>query len=112
MIAELTQAYHRYEALRDGLAFRFRDLLHFERPDDVPDDSPPGVERVFLKQHSAVRPGLLHQLPIELHRSAVDRLKPSKHMKERAFSASGGADDRDKLPVINRQIEVFQRDDL
>jgi hypothetical protein len=111
VILEMGEADERDEFIGDLDALFLRNVLHLERPHDVAHDSPPGIERIFLKQHAAIGTWLGDPLTIERHGAAVDRFEPAEHVQERALAAAGRPDDGDEFAVVDVQIELVERDD-
>ena len=61
----------------------------------------PGKQRALLEDDAAVRPRPNDRLAVQQNLALRWRLKASKKIEQRRFSASARADDRDELTVCN-----------
>ncbi len=81
-------------------------LVHAQS--DVLVDGHPGKQRVVLEDHGPLAAGFTDFLAVEQHRAGVRRQKPREDRDQRGLAGAGEADDRDELPLLDRQIDAAQ----
>jgi hypothetical protein len=72
----------------------------------------PGQQRRRLKHHCALVADLRRVDAVAGDRAARDRVHPGQAMQQGRLAASAGADDRDELPVADREADPVEHAEL
>ena len=93
---------------------RLGDLLQLEGEGHVIINGHVGIERVVLEDHGDVavlRGDVVHELAVDIKLALGDLFQTGDHAERRRLAAAGRADEDDKLPVFDVQIELLDGDD-
>ena len=93
---------------------RLGDLLQLEGEGHVIINGHVGIERVVLEDHGDVavlRGDVVHELAVDIKFTLGDLFQTGDHAERCGFAAAGRADEDDKLPVFDVQIELLDGDD-
>ena len=112
MLGKFLQIHHAQVAQSFLVRLSPLDATHLQSKANVFLHGQPGKQRVLLEHHAPLAPHALHGLAVTQHSAAGGLQQASNDVQQRGFAATRGADDGNKLVLMDIQIHAVQRHHL